>query len=677
MKPHLPTLVLGVLLTTVLVRAQSTAVTYQGLLLDAGQPAEGSFDLQFSLFEADSGGDAIGGPVTQEGVAVSRGVFTALLDFGAGAFENQPRWIEVGVRPHLSGSAYTSLQPRQPVSPVPWAISALVAGDAVTARTVSAAAITTESIAEQAITEGKLAPGQVATSVNGLRDAVRLEGGANIDLATNGNALVLSSATWGLRGNSGTVAGTEFIGTTDDQPLELRVHDRAGLRLDPKTNGAAINVIAGHPGNGVDPGFWGATISGGGVDFGPGFTYLNRVASTYATIGGGAANWIEGVSGTVSGGFSNVIARGAVEGVVAGGSYNVIQDDALRATISGGFQNTIGPLCHHSNIGGGWTNTIAADSSVIGGGLHNSIEAYNGTIAGGNNHWIQPGANFCTVSGGGWNVIEADAFTSTIGGGASNRIMQASHRSTIAGGRLNTVGTEAPWSTIGGGYGNSIQNSAAAGVIPGGTSNTVAGAFGLAAGRRAQANEPGTFVWADSIDADFPSQGTNEFAIRATGGVRLVSAVDVAGTPLAGVSLAPGSGSWSTLSDRRSKENLESVDADAILEKVAALPLRTWNYVSQDKGTRHLGPMAQDFRAAFGLGEDERMIASVDADGIALAAVQGLHRRVCAQTEALHARDAQIAKLEAEISDLKTLIHATLERADSRGGSRPPPVQHP
>jgi hypothetical protein len=365
-----------------------------------------------------------------------------------------------------------------------------------------------------------------------------------------------------------------------------------------------------------------------------------------------------------------VVSSGAVEGVVSGGSYNTIYDDALRATISGGYQNTIGPACHHSIIGGGWTNVIGGHSSTISGGIMNSIGGYSSTIAGGKENGIQPGANFSTISGGSGNVIEIDAFTGTIGGGASNRIMVASHRSTIGGGKLNTVGPDAPFSTIAGGYSNSIATQATAATIPGGSSNSVAGAFGFAAGRRAQANEPGTFVWGDSTDVDFASQGANEFAVRATGGVRLVSAVDATGLPLAGVSLAPGSGSWSTLSDRRCKANFESVDPETILEKVADLPLQTWNYVSQDQTIRHLGPTAQDFRAAFALGESDRTIAGVDADGVALAAVQGLYRMIRGQAEELRARDVRIARLEEEIAGLKVLVEGRVEVVGPGEGRR-------
>jgi trimeric autotransporter adhesin len=69
------------------------------------------------------------------------------------------------------------------------------------------------------------------------------------------------------------------------------------------------------------------------------------------------------------------------------------------------------------------------------------------------------------------------------------------------------------------------------------------------------------------------------------------------------------------------------VDPRAVLRRVAGIPLFTWSYKSQSPAVRHIGPTAQDFRAAFGVGEDARHISTVDADGVALAAIQGLYHQ--------------------------------------------------
>jgi hypothetical protein len=99
-----------------------TTFTYQGRLTDAGNPASGPYDLRFTLFDAASGGAQVGTPVTVEDVAVSQGLFTVTLDFGAAAFGADARWLEVGARPGASTGAFTTLSGRQALAPSPFAI---------------------------------------------------------------------------------------------------------------------------------------------------------------------------------------------------------------------------------------------------------------------------------------------------------------------------------------------------------------------------------------------------------------------------------------------------------------------------------------------------------------------------------------------------------------------------
>jgi hypothetical protein len=116
-----------------------------------------------------------------------------------------------------------------------------------------------------------------------------------------------------------------------------------------------------------------------------------------------------------------------------------------------------------------------------------------------------------------------------------------------------------------------------------------------------------------------------------------VSALQVVGTVTATAFNPP--------SDRNLKENFEPVNAREVLEKVAALPISRWNFKG-DADTEHVGPMAQDFHAAFGVGTDERHIATVDADGVALAAIQGLNEKLKEKETELTELKARLAKLE-------------------------------
>ncbi len=99
--------------------AQGTAFTYQGRLSTNGNPANGAYDLQFSLYNAATSGTLIGGPLSLGDVPVTNGLFTVLLDFGASVFAGQPVWLQIGVRPGASTGAYTNLSPLQPVPPPP------------------------------------------------------------------------------------------------------------------------------------------------------------------------------------------------------------------------------------------------------------------------------------------------------------------------------------------------------------------------------------------------------------------------------------------------------------------------------------------------------------------------------------------------------------------------------
>ena len=143
--------------------------------------------------------------------------------------------------------------------------------------------------------------------------------------------------------------------------------------------------------------------------------------------------------------------------------------------------------------------------------------------------------------------------------------------------------------------------------------------------------------------------------MRATGGVRFITSLaggsGLTNTTTNGVVLNPGSGAWTALSDRNAKENFKDIDASEVLAKVAAMPVKTWNYKTQAAGIRHIGPMAQDFKAAFGVGESDTGITTIDADGVALAAIQGL-------VEELKERDKAIKELTAKLESVELRLNA-------------------
>jgi len=112
---------------------------------------------------------------------------------------------------------------------------------------------------------------------------------------------------------------------------------------------------------------------------------------------------------------------------------------------------------------------------------------------------------------------------------------------------------------------------------------------------------------------------------------------------------------WVNASDRDRKEGFQTVDGEEVLKQLAALPLSTWSY-KDDPSSRHLGPTAQDFHARFGLGKDDKAIGTVDADGVALAALQGLNQKLEATRAELRGKQAEIDDLKQRLTRLEKLM---------------------
>jgi hypothetical protein len=114
-------------------------------------------------------------------------------------------------------------------------------------------------------------------------------------------------------------------------------------------------------------------------------------------------------------------------------------------------------------------------------------------------------------------------------------------------------------------------------------------------------------------------------------------------------------------SDRAAKENFSPVDGFSVLARLSTLPIETWNYKGESPSVRHMGPMAQDFFEAFGLGADDKSIHTVDAAGVALASIQALHRM-------LLEREAEIRALREQVEELKREVAGSREELTPLGG---------
>jgi len=282
-------------------------------------------------------------------------------------------------------------------------------------------------------------------------------------------------------------------------------------------------------------------------------------------------------------------------------------------------------------------------------------------IGGYSGNTVPAGVIGATIGGGGQSgeINQVNGSFGTVGGGGSNTASDM--YATAGGGRSNTA--SGSYATVGGGYGNEASGSYATvgggdynkasgtnATVGGGWTNTAAGDYSFVAGFRANntSGHDGVFMFADSINASFNSAAANEFAVRASGGYRLFSNSGLT----AGVKLAAGASSWSTVSDVNLKENFTPLNGRAVLEQLSRIPIAEWNYRAQDESIRHVGPMAQDFYAAFGLGEDDLHISTVDTDGIALLSIQALYELMQEKDEEIEALEARLEALEEAVAQL-------------------------
>ncbi|HYP52033.1 MAG TPA: tail fiber domain-containing protein, partial [Pyrinomonadaceae bacterium] len=319
-------------------------------------------------------------------------------------------------------------------------------------------------------------------------------------------------------------------------------------------------------------------------------------------------------------------------------------------------------------------------SPMQGKGYRTSWDSYKGAFRSGyaDNEWDDATVGFFSWAGGSNSTAEglyALAFgdtnfarsTSSIAFGSGNEVKGAAGFSAGAGNRVcDTYGVAFGNNARSGGpYINgkcdpdtfNIRGLAAVAI---GYNVTADQDHTTAMGKFATNNGfTGTFIWADGAaqqSADtFRNTANNEFAVRATGGVRLRTSM--ATNPGTGCNLPANSGVFNCTSSRTTKENFFAVDGNDVLSKLRRIPVSAWNYIGEAQGARHIGPMAEDFHAAFKLGSDDKTIGVQDAVGVSLAAVKALDER----TSELQTKTDELQRKTAEVEQLRTQVH-TLEQ---------------
>lgn len=278
-------------------------------------------------------------------------------------------------------------------------------------------------------------------------------------------------------------------------------------------------------------------------------------------------------------------------------------------------------------------NTVASGSFSAAVGSDNVASGPYSFVAGNNN---QVGGSYAVAIG--QNATVAGAYSAAFGLGTlvSSPYSMAWGRESSATGAYSTAGgVEATASGIAAlAYGSRVTASAPSSVALGSHVST--------------STRAGSFIFGDDsgVLSTVPT-ANNQFVVRATGGVRFITAINL----INGCEIAPTTGNFlctgtiTSSSDRHRKQDVRSLDGEEVLARVARIPVTTWSFIDEPD-VRHAGPMAQDFYAAFGLGVNEVTIGYTDINGINMRAIQALEQRTRDLMEQISALRSELAALK-------------------------------
>ena len=325
--------------------------------------------------------------------------------------------------------------------------------------------------------------------------------------------------------------------------------------------------------------------------------------------------------------------------------------------------NTASTDARYFKQGANAFGALANSSAILGTADGNALDIrVNGTRA----IRFEPNSNSPNVIGGNpANIVTANAYAATIaGGGVLNaRNLVSDNYGTIGGGYGNSAGdgdidsTNSQFATVAGGNNNKATGSSStvaggisnqangyASTAAGGAHNAADGDYSFAAGVNAVATHHRSFVWGGDASNVTGTLADGDFVVYAPGAIRLFAGPPGSG----GCTLNNGSG-WACASDRELKADIVTVDGNDVLQRVVALPVAQWQWKSVP-GIAHMGPMAQDFHAAFGLGDDATRLAPMDVQGVALAAIQGLNAKL----------EARVVELARELAEERAARHGEM-----------------
>jgi hypothetical protein len=513
-------------------------------------------------------------------------------------------------------------------------------------------------------------------------------------LEWNGSAW--ACATTGTGTITGVTAGTDLTGGGGSGNVTLNLDTTKVPQLNAAnsfTGNQTINGNLSQTGN---------LTAGGSITAATGsFTANNSstaVAVTQNGTGGGLASFA--TSGIALIGWSTATSGNnyGVQGLASGTGGTGLLGQAPNVGVEGTALNSSGVAGVFNNAGGGkilsGQNNGTEKFSVDGSGNITTAGSINSALT--VQYVTDPcsGATSANLIGGflAYNGVRGGVTGATIGGGGgvgftTQGNLVTDDFGTVGGGEANTAGNssgttcDAVFATVAGGFGNTASgaNSTVAGgegnnatgfasTVPGGYGNTASGDFSFAGGQNAVATDNGSFLWCADDSTPCGSAGTNSFEVAVYGPILFYD-----GPNGSGCNLSAGGGSWNCSSDRNLKDNIVPIDSRSVLERVADLPITQWKMKAEPAGRKHIGPMAQDFYAAFGLGDSDRYIALGDGQGVALAAIQALYHVVQEKDAQIRRLNQQLQKLQlAQSREIAALTErlARIEAQDSSTGTR-------
>jgi len=587
-----------------------TAFTYQGRLQNNGSPANGLYDFKFNIIDAPSGGTILAPTIITNAIAVSNGLFAVTMDFGQGIFIGPARWLEITVSSNSVNNFFT-LGPRQQILPTPYAIFAGIANNV--SGTVSATQVS-----------GSLAQSQLpATVVTNGPNGVNLSGNLNLPAQTDSSGIIYAGGQALLHGDSlfnffaGPNAGNLTMSGGNNSGFGYQALNSNTTGTNNTANG--VNVLRDNT-SGYDNtalGYDSLCFNTTGFD---------------NTAGGGHALYSNttGVENTAFG-FDALIFNTTGYDNTANGAV------ALYFNTTGSFNTANGSSALVSNTTG--SENTATGESALGGNINGSNNVADGAGAlasnTSGNYNTADGANALLLNTVGYynTANGCNALYYNTNGGYNTANGYAALYSNTSGLNDTAVGAQALYlNTIG--YNNIGIGNYALGQVKTGVNN-------IAIGYQAGYNFTGTEF--GNIDiGNVGVAGENNIVRIGSGQTKVIFP---AGSTVY-------TGSVALTSDRNAKENFIAINTRAVLDKVATLPVTQWNYKTDSKSDQHIGPMAQDFQAAFGLdGNDDKHISVVDESGVALAAIQGLNQKV-------NEKNAEIQEMKARLEKLEQLVDA-------------------